>query len=254
MGVFTSDLPVLYINRDEDVDRRAYMEAQFEAVGIRNAIRFPAFTGDLKYADPGFKEELLNIKSLPERTVNIYRAVASHLWAIQSLDFKDSNYALVLEDDAVLTTCLNWGFCFKEFCDSLPADWDVVQLYLNPRYKETPVSLGLRPYSKEHISTLAYLITKDRAEQIRNQWFRAGVPDLSKVHTYFNGSLTDEVVYTHKSYGVNLFSTQEFVSTIIEKVPDRFHANSREVIRLWKEEPLSLKELVGSLYTKTALY
>jgi hypothetical protein len=251
MGVFPDSLPVLYINRDEDVDRRAYMEAQFEAVGIRNAIRFPAFTGDLKSADPGFREELLNIKDIHPNRVNVYRAVASHLWAIQSIDFKDSPYALVFEDDVVLTTCLNWGFSFKDFCDALPEGWDVIQLYLNPRMKELPVSLRLRPYRAKYMSTLAYLITKERAEQICKDWFRAGVPDISKLHSSFGSSLTDEVVYTYSSYGVNLFSTTEFVSTIIDKIPDRFHKNSREVIRLWEEEPLSLEELVGASYTET---
>lgn len=244
-------MPVVYINRDEDTDRRQYMESQFETVGITNYTRFSAFTGDLKDADPGFKQELLNVKNIPESVKNIYRAITSHLLVIRSLEFNESPYALILEDDVVLTTCLNWNFSFKEFCDSLPNDWDAVQLYLNPRVKGEPVSLGLRPYSKKHISTLAYLITKERAAEICNQWFRVGVPDISKAHTVLMSPLTDDVVYTPKSYGVNLFSTEEFVSTILTKVPEKFHENSREVIRLWEEESFSLEKLLKGPYIET---
>lgn len=247
MSAFSSSIPILYINRDEDVDRRAYMEAQFESLGIANAVRFPAFTGELTKADPGFRLQIPDIKT------NVFKAIASHLWAIQSLDFKDSSYALILEDDVVLTTCLNWDFTLEEFCQALPEGWDAVQLYLNPRDTRRPetVSLGLRPYTKTLISTVAYLITKEKAEEIKKEWFRVGVPDLTKAHRSFASCLTDDVVYTYASYGANLFSTQEFVSTIITKIPDRFHENSREVIRLWESEPLSLDELVKAPYTKT---
>jgi hypothetical protein len=232
------------------------MESQFESVGITNAVRFSAFTGPLRDADPGFKEELLDLTGFNEVRENTFKAIASHLWAIASLDFKDSPYALVLEDDVILTTSLNWGFTLNDFCNALPNGWDAVQLYLNPNWSPRPrdggveVTVDLRSYSSRYISTLAYLITKERAQQIKQEWFRSGVPDLSKAYTTPSVSLTDHVVYTERSYGTNLFSTQEFVSTIVKEVPERFHKHSREVTCIWENQKLSLSDVIGFSYSE----
>ena len=245
-SVFDASIPIIYINRDEDESRRKYMESQFESLEIDWAVRFPAFTGDLLLADPGFRFDVTPVRR------NVLRAVASHIWAIQSIDFKDSKYALVLEDDVVLSTCLNWDFSFKEFCQSLPEGWDSVQLYRNSKNETLYDFLNIHPYLPGYISTVAYLISKSRAEQVVKDWFRVGVPDLAKAHQANIGFLTDHVVYTPSSYSVNLFSTQDFESTIAEKIPAGFHASSREVIRLWEESPLTLSDLLTAPYTKTS--
>lgn len=244
-SVFDASIPIIYINRDEDESRRKYMESQFESLEIDWAVRFPAFTGDLLLADPGFRFDVTPVRR------NVFRAAASHLWAIQSIDFKGSDYALVLEDDVVLSTCLNWDFSFKEFCESLPENWDTIQLYRNSKNEKLHNFLNLHPYRPGYISTVAYLISKPRAEQVIKDWFRAGVPDLTKAYMSNSGFLTDHLVYTPSSYSVNLFSTQDFESTIVNKIPDGFHASSREVIRLWKDSPLPLVDLLKQPYTQT---
>ena len=245
MSKFPSNLPIVYINRDKDIGRREYMERQLESLGITNAVRFPAFSGELTQADPGFRTEINVTRA------NVLRAIASHLWAIRDLDFKDSPYALILEDDVYLSTCLNWDFTFDEFINGLPKGWDVIQLYLNPHKKRAPEYLNIRPYRPTHISTVAYLITKERAQEVVKEWFRVGVPDLTKATEKYAGVLTDHVIYTEKSYGVNLFSTKDFVSTILMITPGRFHETSGEVIRLWEQSPLSLEDLLKDPYTKT---
>ena len=245
MSKFSDNLPIVYINRDEDVDRRAYMESQFESLGITNAVRFSAFTDELIKADPGFR---ISIEEVREK---VLKAFVSHLLALKSLNFKDSPYALVLEDDVVLSTSNNWPFTLEEFCEALPNGWDAVQLYLNPKFRSDNADLTLRPYRESHISTVAYLITKERAEAAVSEWFRVGVPDVLKAQSRGEGFLTDHLVYTDKSYAVNLFSTKDFVSTIVKKIPDRFHESSRRVVSLWENSPVSLEKIIKDSYTKT---
>lgn len=236
MSKFNPCPPVLYINREEDVDRRSHMEHQFKEVGIENYLRFPAFTGDLSSLT-------LNYEPSHPTEALVSKCLVSHLLALKSLDFSTHGYALIFEDDAVLTTAKRWPFSWHEFVDALPKNWDVIQLYINNPFTSLDPTLHIRKYHPKHYSTLAYAITKEHADKMVRTYFTDGTVDFKKVIAnpmYPGEYLADRAIFTNHSYSVNLFSTSEFVSTILEEVPDKYHKNSLDVIRLWETSPVSL--------------
>lgn len=234
--------PALYINRDEDVDRRLHMEAQFAQIGLTNYIRFPAFTGEVCSASsfcPPYANKVVDL---------VNKCLISHLHAIKSLTFDGYDSALIFEDDVVLTTANNWPFTWDEFEASLPKGWDVVQLYINENTSNELPTLPMRKYHPGLYSTLAYLISKEHAKAIVSAYFVGDLIDFEKVNYSPMAPgpyLADRVIYTFNSYSVNLFSTESFVSTILGDVPEKYHKASAHVVRLWEDEPLSLADLLS---------
>ena len=246
MSAFNKAIPIVYINRDEDVYRRLHMERQFKEVGIKDYIRFSAFTD-------APETTFLNYTGidLSSRVVSqVSKCMLSHLLAIKSLDFKNSDYALIFEDDAVLTTSKNWSFTLDEFIERLPEDWDIVQLYINFESYNESLPLLAYSYMPSHYSTVAYAISKKHAERIVEAYFTEGIPDFKKVKEmpmHIGPYLADRVLYTPQSISVSLFSTEKFVSTILDDVPQGYHDKSQSVIDLWANNPASLDTLLSGL-------
>lgn len=150
---------VYYINLDDKLDRRQYMETQFEYWGIEKYTRISACDGredDLSDIISGRYPENMNPGEVGCTT--------SHLKALkQWLETSDEDHLIMMEDDCDISTIAHWGFTWKNFATCLPYDFDVVQLaIINPQQ----VTVRLHKRFVNDFSTACYLITRHHAEKL----------------------------------------------------------------------------------------
>ena len=150
---------VYYINLDDKVDRRKYMEEQFEYWDIENYTRISACDGR--------DDDLSSILTgrYPENmTSGEIGCTTSHLKALKHwLENSDDEYLVMMEDDCDISTVKHWGFTWKQFQSQLPYDFDVVQLaIINPQQ----VSVRIHRRFVNDFSTACYIITRHHAQKL----------------------------------------------------------------------------------------
>jgi hypothetical protein len=117
------DHPVInYINLQESVDRREFMERQFEEYGITKYKAFTVRPYD-EYKD-SCKLTGRFLDSVNHHGTNITFLRCVKNW----LETTDEEYGIFLEDDTSFETSKYWSFTWSEFVRSLPENWEVVQI------------------------------------------------------------------------------------------------------------------------------
>ena len=121
----TSKLPVFYINRERDVERRKLIESELKNANL-SGIRIPAIEGR---AIPGDLRAYFDMdgRNLTAGEMGCY---ASHLLALSALVAKRLPWALVLEDDALLSA--DFAPHTQSILANLPPNWDLVHLCRDP--------------------------------------------------------------------------------------------------------------------------
>ncbi len=168
-------LPVFYINRDCDDDRRANLELALRAAGLE-AQRVSAVEGlsvPARLKDYFFESDGL-VSSLTPGEVGCY---ASHLKTLEVIAERNLDYALVLEDDALPPRDLRRTI--KDVMPQLPKDWDIVHLCGAPRRAVKPLAelergRSLVRYSRVPSGAFGYLISAAGARKflqpIKRYW------------------------------------------------------------------------------------
>lgn len=158
--------PTFYINRDCDADRRANIERELRKAGIAGericAVDGLAVPDDLR--DYFFANGTL-CSTLKPGEVGCY---ASHLKALQTLIARGLDYALVVEDDAILPPDL--PAIIEQVLACAPPSWDYIHLSGDSRRAVKPIaSLGaqgkLVRYSRIPGGTVGYLISRAGARK-----------------------------------------------------------------------------------------
>ncbi|MBZ0211499.1 MAG: glycosyltransferase family 25 protein [Hyphomicrobium sp.] len=168
-------VPTFYINRDCDEDRRAAIELELRTAGIAaeriRAVEGLAVPEDLRAYF--FDAERLS-SALKPGEVGCY---ASHLKALKTMIERGLEYALILEDDAVLPRDLRR--VIDDVLACLPHSWDLVHLCGDPRRAVKPVRRlkhrgTLVRYSRVPSGTVGYLISRGGARKflapIKRSW------------------------------------------------------------------------------------
>lgn len=118
---------VYYLNLDNRVDRKNYMETQFNFWGIKNYERVSA----TKYLASRYDEWKHLLSNERQYAVNpMYTAnFISHIELIKNwLDTTNEEYMIMLEDDYDLSLIKYWNFDWEYLMNNIPYDWDCVQL------------------------------------------------------------------------------------------------------------------------------
>ena len=159
-------LPVFFINRDCDGERRQRIEGELAKAHLAGE-RVKAADG--LAVDPGLRPYFFNGDRLASKLspgeVGCY---ASHLSISQLILQRGVDHALVLEDDAVLPA--NLGAIMLDLLDKLPWDWDLVHLCQDPTHAIKPVARLMQSrllvrYSRVPPSTVGYLIRRSGAKK-----------------------------------------------------------------------------------------
>tara|TARA_B100000686_G_scaffold354478_1_gene464987 strand:- start:6659 stop:8824 length:2166 start_codon:yes stop_codon:yes gene_type:complete len=158
-----NDIPIIYINMDESVNRKSYMNAQFKFWGIKNYQRIQAVDG---------KNILIEYENnYPSLTDPELGCTLSHLKAIDYANKRKLKYALIIEDDTSLELLPFWGIDMNYIINNAPKDWEIIQLWTTNKEctDEKKTSLFYKHNDKNPCwGTMAYLINLKGTDTVLN--------------------------------------------------------------------------------------
>lgn len=123
---------VYYLNLQESVDRRIYMDSQAKKYPI-NFVRFPVenhFRNPTEFeCDKNYEMDPLKPNS-DHNGIHFQLAVTmSYIKAFkQWYDSTYDQFAIFCDDDMDFSLLENWNFTWEEFMNNLPRNWEAVQL------------------------------------------------------------------------------------------------------------------------------
>jgi len=152
---------VRYLNLDERVDRRDYLENQFKKYGISNYVRISANRyGPHNYED--WEKQLIFEKR--NNKISYISILVNQLQSI--IDWYNENVSetcLILEDDLNFSTVNYWPFDWDYLVSRLPCNWDCVQFHIiGERY----IPMGLTTRTKNNHGATCYLINRGYAKKL----------------------------------------------------------------------------------------
>jgi len=139
---------IYYLNLDSEVDRRRYMEKQFDKWDLTNVKRFSGS----KYLVDDYDnwKDILHFPQLIEKRSHRLTAsiTLSTLEMVKHwLDTTDEKYLIIFEDDYDLNLIDYWHFDWEYLMKTIPYDWDCIQLgfestkfirfFLHPKDKQS---------------------------------------------------------------------------------------------------------------------
>ena len=213
---------ICYINLDDHVERREYMEEQFAYWGIENYERVSANDGR---GDNDLSDVLKG--SYPKgMSSGEIGCVTSHLKVMKHwLETTDEEYLMVMEDDCDLSTAAHWGFTWKEFISEAPYHFDVIQLaIINPG--ELHVRMHIRFVND--FSTACYIIRRHHAEKLVKLHCRGEKYKLDQ--NVKPRAVADDLIYNSGlTFALPLFSYKiEMGSSIHNAHVNVFHKSSHD--------------------------
>lgn len=207
---------VYWLNLDNDVERKEYMETQFEYWNIKNHTRISGY--DARIDDVSF-----NLKGrIPDNvSQSELGCCLSHLKAVKYFyENSDDDYCMIVEDDVNFNIAKYWNFTWRDFFCNIPYDWDCVQL-TTICTGDIHVKLHLRFVND--FSAAVYLITRHHAAKIIKNHIRGDKYRLD------NGvkprAVSEDVIFeSGKTYSIPIFLYNlELGSTIHPEHIEVFH-------------------------------
>lgn len=245
MSVFEDEIPVIYINLDDAVDRRRRLELEFEKYSI-NAQRLDA----IRWSNLDESEQLkyyssqLNQKQYYAALVNGEKGCySSHIIAWNLLLSSNSKCMVVLEDDVRLTPDFNLVI---QSIAQLDVPWDMIKLIGRKHEKiNSKRSLcngfDLIDYSRVPSYTAGYVISRSGANKILTSRCPFGRPIDVDLRFWWENDLI--------IYGV-WPSVLEFDETSdASTIPGRKVSNSFSV--KWRKFQMKMKLTLGNALNRS---
>jgi hypothetical protein len=207
--------PIYYFNLNHRKDRREYLEKQFSDYGITNYYR----VNSSRYSVENYEEWKPKVITDKLRTqVWFLATLIDRIHGI--IDWYNSNISetcLVIEDDFCLETVDHWNFDWKTFFNSLPCNWECVQLHI---IGEKFLSMNLSKWYRNNHSTGCILINRSYAQKLINLHYIDNKFKLYSNYGYnknwpeYHYQSVDFVLYQiGVTYSIPLFTTKyNFVS------------------------------------------
>lgn len=157
--------PIFVVSLEESTDRRTNLYNQFKKYHIDN-FQFCIYK---RFAEYSWKLTGMHVDRIDH---NSYGPTTSHIltnkYWIENTDYE---YALVVEDDIDLSTIDLWNFKWEDLFNSLPEDWDCVQLSI---MRENPDDLEFRIKQRymHDFGCQIYLVKRHYAERMAQLYYR----------------------------------------------------------------------------------
>lgn len=223
----------VYLNRDQDVDRRTNTETQLIHHGI-TPVRFGALNEDLQK----YVVEPLNTVNLSFGQAS---CLISHLEIIRRYGDQE---LIVFEDDIDLSTADYWGDSLKNILSCVDESIGIVQLYAFPTFD--PI---LPKWWKPSIfGTGAYFIKPWYAKKLVETGYRDGKWEIKLFPSKYVQHVADSVLYSSTpTVSLTLFSSFPVVSTIL---PHATYAQESATFgKSWKEGKNNIEDVKEALKT-----
>lgn len=161
--------PIYYLNLDESVDRKDYMESQFKLLGIQNytrvsASRYHPSNFDI-WKDDLIFDEILNEKQCLSILRNQLQSIID--WYYSEV----SETCLILEDDLCFSLINYWNFDWKTMITYLPCNWDCIQFHI---IGEGYIQMGFNKRSRYNHGATCYMITRTYVEKLMKMHYIGG--------------------------------------------------------------------------------
>lgn len=203
------------INLIESTDRKAYMEEQFDNLGITN-YKIHSFPR-IENSDLVFKGDTQALKTLP------LGATSSHLLAIKWwYENTDEEMAAFFEDDCEFSQIEKWNFVFEDYIKKHGALWDGLQLcvmhegwaVMYPRYR-IGWDHGLQ----------CYIVKRGYAKKLVEYYFEDDHTINFRVPNIPNGEETTKLKPTIENivYGLGWFHVHPLFNHNVIKFPSTVH-------------------------------
>lgn len=179
--------------------------------------------------------------------------ITSHLKAIKNwYDNTDDDYAIFCEDDIGFETIQYWNFTWEEFFNSLPTGWGCIQLSvlreLQVFYTFWTPDIHFRQRCWCDWSCLCYLITRERAKQLLDNYYIEGIfyLDYKGIDIYDRTEAAlkpyvENIIYTYfeqdKIFSFPLFCPNaQFETTVWQKTPTEIKMEDSfiEIMKWWE--------------------
>lgn len=233
--------PIYYINLDDKVDRRSFMEKQFEYWELKDYERVSAFDGrnsDLsEYIAGRYPENITN----PELGCTL-----SHLKAIKHwYETSNTPYAIICEDDCLIDNAKHWDFTWQDFIARVPYCWDCLQLAI---ISTGNISVNIHTRFVNNFSTAVYCINRRYAEKLIHFHCRGEKFKLDQ--NIRPRPVADDLIYNSGlTYSTPLFLYElRLGSSIHNDHVEVFHKNSYEGIKtFWQQRgsELSIEQITS---------
>ena len=164
---------IYYLNLDCRVDRRDYMESQFDTWEIKDYTRISASPYQLHNFDEWKHKVILNdvyqSKKSKHHIIEMGVALSYYDMILMWLKETSDKYLLLMDDDSDLSWADYWHFDWEYLMNQLPFDWDCIQLsvendrvfpcYLHPTH--TNHCGGVTLVNREYVEKLIRILTTD---------------------------------------------------------------------------------------------
>jgi hypothetical protein len=223
---------IYYLNLDSELDRRRYMEKQFEKWNITNVTRFSGSN----YLAENY-DEWKNILHFPNSITEKHQLAASITLSTLEmvkywLETTDEKYLILFEDDYDLNLIEYWHFDWEYLMKNIPYDWDCIQLgYESWKY----VKFFIHPKDR----TSAYgplLINRHFAKKLINlHYVKEKYMLIRKYGNYPNNtgyrvvSLDNFICFLGVTYQLPLITQNPY----LDKIPKRHHFLCRDIYYDW---------------------
>jgi GR25 family glycosyltransferase involved in LPS biosynthesis len=250
--------PVYVINLKRREDRKNHIESLFNENSISNYFFVEAFDSKEPLSDFIKHRPDVQVITKPE-----IAAFMSHLKAIKFwVENSETDSAIICEDDIDFELSKYWGFTWKEFMNSITFEYDILQLGIH--FVGINHNIKMHKKRTHEYSASIYVIKREYAKELIKKYFvEDGRYNLSYP--------TAEIISDHwsifkkdKGYSMALlipnesFGTDNKTKYIIDGTPIPFsnetklkemQANRDKLISLWKNNKLTLDELLGKKIT-----
>jgi len=236
----------IFMTLEESTDRQENVRNQFDVYNVQIE---PLVSKRFSESD-----DKVQGKYLYELNDGTTGCAISHIKAIKRwYESTTEDYGFFCEDDISLETVQYWNFTWTEFMNSLPKDWDAIQLLTIRNDFET---FGIRERYWNDWGATAYIITRDYAKKLLEYYIKDDVYNLEVPNVEVMPLVESLLFLPGKTYVAPLFIEEvEFDSTFskeqdddvnIGQKRDHYHA-SRSVLEWWKNtgKNTTLGEFMG---------
>ena len=223
---------IYYLNLESKLDRRRYMEKQFENWNLHNVTRFSGS----KYLAKNY-DDWKNVLHLPDRIPERHRLIASiTLYLLETIKYwletTDEKHLILMEDDFDLNLIEYWHFNWEYLMSNIPYDWDCIQLgYTTGGY----VRFFLCPKLTDSFWG-PILINRHFAEKLINlHYFKEKYMLIRKYghHPFNTGyrvvSLDSFIPFLGKTYQLPLITQNPY----LDEIPKQHHFLCKDIYYDW---------------------
>ena len=220
---------IYWLNLDADIERRVYMEKQFEYWEVENHTRIAGYDG----REDDVSCHLKGV--FPDNvTQNELGCCMSHLKAIKHFyENTDDDYCIIAEDDVSFEPVRCWDFKWVDFFSLLPYDWDCVQM---TTICTGDIHVKLHLKFVNDFSAAFYLISRHHAAKLMKNHMRG---DRWKLDNGIKPRAVSEdtVLETGKTYTIPLFLYNlNFGSSIHQEHITIFHKGPHDaLLNYWQQ-------------------